>query len=53
MNTICIFGENKMKKKTKIILISVGIVAFLGILTIPCFLYEPLNLWIKWFFDGF
>lgn len=37
-----------MKKRTKSILVSICIVAFLAILTIPCFLYEPLNLWIKY-----
>ena len=36
--------------ETKTILISIGIVLVLAILTIPCFLYEPLNLWIRYSF---
>ena len=37
-----------MKKSSKRILFSIIILVFLGTLTIPCFLYEPLNLWIRY-----
>lgn len=36
-----------MKKNTKKVLLLIGIVSCLAILTIPCFVYEPLNLWVR------